>query len=105
MWTMFSKPQTPARTAEIFSNVINTMKNSDRNWPLDTMVEIGNLLNGPSRNEESEIAHFAFQDYSNSAKKMESRIRNLSQHVFTKYIWKLEKAGFNFYVMLSHLLF
>ena len=70
------------------------MKNFNKDWPLDTMVEIGDLLEGPSRNTESEVAHFNYQDLSNSNRTAESTIRYLCDKLFQKYIWKLEKDWF-----------
>ena len=89
---MFSKPQSPAVTATTIQNVIEKMKNTN-DWPMDTMVEIGDLFNGPSRNNESEIAHFTYQDLSNSDKNAESKIRELCKKTFDKYVWKFEKDG------------
>ena len=94
---MFSKNQTPADCAETFKAVIANMKScseSEKNsWPLDVMVEIGNIFQGPSRNRESDISHFNFQDLSNSNKNNEAHIRYLCSKTFEKFIWKLEKVG------------
>ena len=89
---MFSQPQTPSVTATTIKNVIEKMKNTN-DWPMDTMVEIGDLFNGPSRNNESEIAHFTYQDLSNSDQTAESKIRELCKKTFDKYVWKFEKDG------------
>ena len=91
---MFSKPQVPASTAETIKQVIEKMENYNKDWPLDTMVEIGDLLEGPSRNIESEVAHFNYQDMSNSNRTAESTIRDLCEKLFRKYIWKLQKDWF-----------
>ena len=77
--------------------VINLLKQGDplnrKKWPLDTMVEVGNILEGPSRNIESEIAHFKLQNISNTAPEAEKYIRTLCDDTFKKYIWKLEKGS------------
>ena len=91
MWSMFSKPQVPSVTATTIKNVIEKMKNCDNDWPMDTMVEIGDLFDGPSRNKESEVAHFTFQDLSNADTTAESTIRDLCKKTFEKYVWKFEK--------------
>ena len=91
MWTMFSKPQTPARTAEIFQEIIQKLKN-DREWPLDTMVKIGQLFDGLSENDESSELHYNFQDLCNANSKNEQKIRGLCEQMFNRYIIKFEKA-------------
>ena len=91
MWTMFSKPQTPARTAEIFKELIEKMKKPG-DYPLDTMVSMGQLFDGLSGNEESEDLHYNFQDLSNKDPKNEAKIKDLCEKTFNRYIWKLEKA-------------
>ena len=88
---MFCTPQLPSKAASIIKESISMLENQS-SWPLDTMVEIGNLFEGPSRNRESEIAHFTFQDLSNSNRKAESHIRDLCRRTFLRYVQKLEKG-------------
>ena len=91
MWAYFCSPQLPSKSAELLKKCIKMLK-SDPRWPLDTMVEIGNLFEGPSRNKESEIAHFSYQDLCNAnSGNAESKIRSLCKNTFARYVQKLEK--------------
>ena len=90
MWAYFCTPQLPSKSAELLKQCIQRLK-SEPKWPLDTMVEIGNLFEGPSRNKESEIAHFTYQDLCNSNSNAESKIRILCKNTFARYVQKLEK--------------
>ena len=90
MWAYFCTPQLPSKSAELLKQCIQMLK-SEPQWPLDTMVEIGNLFEGPSRNKESEIAHFTYQDLCNSNSNAESKIRLLCKNTFARYVQKLEK--------------
>ena len=65
---------------------------TDHQWPLDTMVSVGQLFDGLSGNDESTDLHYDFQDLSNQNKKNEAIIRNLCMKTFERYVIKLEKA-------------
>ena len=94
MKTIYSKPQTPAKSASVFKSVIADLKKPGL-WPLDTIVNIGQHFGGPSQNDGSSPAHTNFQNLSNSSKKIENEIRDLCTKTFEKYIWKLEKVRFD----------
>ena len=94
MKTIISKEQTPVKCASVFKSVIEDLK-SPGPWPLDTIVKIGTIFGGPSQNDTSSPAHINFQNLSNSSKKNENAIRVLCAKTFEKYVWKLEKVGFD----------
>ena len=79
----------------VFKSMIEAMKKPGK-WPLDTIVKIGTFFGGPSQNDASNPAHINFQNMSNSSPKIEGEIRILCSKTFEKYIWKIEKARFDF---------
>ena len=93
MKTFKSKAQTPSKAKSVFESVIKCLDNPGL-YPLDTLVCMGQLFDGPSQNDASNPAHFQFQDLANSDKKIEDQIRQLCLKTFEVYKWKLNKVGF-----------